>query len=215
LTIQFSNTNRGKTTILYGDRYTSNAILRLVSKSRAGIDIYGNYKMLPLVIRDELFTKALSDAKNRGVRLRLIIEITKENIVYCKELMRIVELRHLDGLKGNFILNKGEYISATSTLIEGKIIPQLIHTDIKEIVEQQQYTFDTFWNNTTSIQEKIKEVEEGVQASSIDLIRDRKRAESLFISEVGCARSEMLIAINSIRYLEYLVEIGLVDKLIL
>jgi signal transduction histidine kinase len=213
LTIQYSNTDRGKTRILYGDRNTTNAILGLISKSKAGIDIYGNYKMLPMIIRDELFTKALSDAKSRGVRLRLIIEITKENIIYCKELMGIVELRHLNGLKGNFILNEREYISATSTLIEGKNIPQLIHTDIKEIVEQQQYAFDTFWNNTTSIQEKIKEVEEGVQVSSIDLIRDRKRAESLFISEVGCARSEVLIAVNSIRYLEYLVEIGLDDSI--
>jgi two-component system sensor histidine kinase VicK len=213
LTIQSSNTNRGKTTILHGDRNTTNAILRLVSKSKTAIDIYGNYKMLPMVIRDELFTKALSNAKSRGVRLRNIIEITKENIAYCKELMGIVELRHLDGLKGNFILNEREYVSATSTLIEGKIIPQLIHTDIKEIVEQQQYAFDTFWNNTTSTLEKIKEIEEGVQVSSIDLIRDRKRAESLFVSEVQCARSEVLIAVTSIRYLEYLAEIGLVDSI--
>jgi hypothetical protein len=109
--------------------------------------------MLPMVIRDELFTKALSDAKSRGVRLRLIIEINKENIAYCKELMGIVELHHLDGLKGNFILNEREYISATSTLKEEKIIPQLIHTNIKEILEQQQYTYDTFWNNTTSARE--------------------------------------------------------------
>jgi two-component system, OmpR family, sensor histidine kinase VicK len=198
---------------LYGDENTTNAILRLVSKSKAGIDIYGNYKMLPVVIRDELFTKALSDAKSRGVRLRLIIEINKDNIAYCKELMGIVELGHLDGLKGNFILNERDYISATSTLKEGKIIPQLIHTNIKEILEQQQYTFDTFWNNTTSAQEKIREVEEGLQVSNIDLIRDRKRAESLFISEVRCARSEVLIAVTSIRYLEYLAEIGLVDSI--
>jgi two-component system, OmpR family, sensor histidine kinase VicK len=213
LTIQCSNTDRGKTRILYGDENTTNAILRLVSKSKAGIDIYGNYKMLPVVIRDELFTKALSDAKSRGVRLRLIIEINKDNIAYCKELMGIVELGHLDGLKGNFILNERDYISATSTLKEGKIIPQLIHTNIKEILEQQQYTFDTFWNNTTSAQEKIREVEEGLQVSNIDLIRDRKRAESLFISEVRCARSEVLIAVTSIRYLEYLAEIGLVDSI--
>lgn len=199
---------------MYGDENTTNAILRLVSNSKAGIDIYGNYKMLPVVIRDELFTKALSDAKSRGVRLRLIIEINKENIAYCKELMGIVELRHLDGQKGNFILNEREYISATSTLKEGKKnIPQLIHTNIKEILEQQQYTYDTFWNNTTSAQEKIREVEEGVQISSIDLIRDRKRAESLFIAEVRCARSEVLIAITSISYLEYLAEIGLVDSI--
>jgi two-component system sensor histidine kinase VicK len=208
-----SITNIAKTRILYGDTNTTNAILRLASKSKAGIDICSNYKVLSLPIRDELFRKALSDAKSRKVRLRHIIEITKENIADCKELMEIVELRHLDGLKGSFILNEREYVSATSTLKEGKIIPQLLHTNIKEIVEQQQYIFDTFWNNTISAQEKIREIEEGVYPYSIDIIRDHKRAESLFISEVKLARSEVLIAVTSVRYLEHLAEIGLVDSI--
>jgi hypothetical protein len=40
------------------------------------------------------------DLNNRGVRQRNITEITKENIIQCKELMKFQELRHLDGLKG-------------------------------------------------------------------------------------------------------------------
>ena len=40
--------------------------------------------------------------KERGVRIRYITEITKENVIYCKELMNFSEVRHLDGVKGNF-----------------------------------------------------------------------------------------------------------------
>jgi len=40
------------------------------------------------------------DAKNRGVYLRYLTEITKDNLSHCKELIKIVhELRHLDGIK--------------------------------------------------------------------------------------------------------------------
>ncbi|MGC2685951.1 MAG: hypothetical protein WA323_29210 [Candidatus Nitrosopolaris sp.] len=44
----------------------------------------------------------MSEAKVRDTILRFITEITKENISYTKEFMESVELRHLDGVKGNF-----------------------------------------------------------------------------------------------------------------
>ena len=214
MTITYSNTDTKKIRILDGIQSTTNAILRLLSKSKSGVDICSNYTVLSLAIVDEVLQKALSEAKRRGVKLRCVIEITKENIVYCKELMRRVELRHLDGLKGTFILNEREYLSiSTATLLEGKTIPQIVHTDIEQIVEQQQHIFDTFWNKTISAQEKIGEIEKEVEPFNIDIIRDRKCAESLFTSEIQHARSEVLIAVSSIRYLEYLTEIGLINSI--
>ena len=214
MTITYSNTDTKKIRILDGIQSTTNAILRLLSKSKSGVDICSNYTVLSLAIVDEVFQKALSEAKRRGVKLRCVIEITKENIVYCKELMRRVELRHLDGLKGTFILNEREYLSiSTATLLEGKTIPQIVHTNIEQIVEQQQHIFDTFWNKTISAQEKIGEIEKEVEPFNIDIIRDRKYAESLFTSEIQHARSEVLIAVSSIRYLEYLTEIGLINSI--
>jgi two-component system sensor histidine kinase VicK len=214
LTVTYSNTDTKKIRILDGIQSTTNAILRLLSKSKSGVDICSNYSVLSLAIADEAFQKALSEAKRRGVKLRCVIEITKENIAYCKELMGRVELRHLDGLKGTFILNEREYLSiSTATLLEGKTIPQIVHTDIEQIVEQQQHIFDTFWNKTISAQEKIGEIEKEVEPFSIDIIRDRKCAESLFTSEIQHARSEVLIAVSSIRYLEYLTEIGLINSI--
>jgi len=44
-------------------------------------------------------------------------------------------------------------------------------------------------------------------------IRDREYAYSVFASEIRHAQSEVLIAVNSILYLEYLYETGLVDSL--
>ena len=55
-----------------------------------------------LLIPNHLVTQAYIDMKKRGVRFRFISEITKDNLQYCKEIMKIGEVRHLDEVKGNF-----------------------------------------------------------------------------------------------------------------
>ena len=70
-----------------------------------------NYTRPQLAIEIEPIKKAFFDAKSRGVKIRYLTEIT-ENISYCKELMKIVdELRHLDGIKGNFMISESEYLA--------------------------------------------------------------------------------------------------------
>ena len=83
------------------------------------------------------------DAKKRQVKIRYITEITKDNRDYCKELISIAdEFRHLNGIKGNFYVSEEEY-DAPSTLHEkGKSSEMMIYSNIKEIVEHQQYIFE-------------------------------------------------------------------------
>jgi hypothetical protein len=111
---------------LYGIQNTNRVILQSISKSKSQVDICGNYIMQ--AIEGELFKKVLSDARDRGVRLKCIIKITKENIDYCKKLMELVEIRHLDGLKANFILNNTKCLAITTTtaLQERKTVPQIV-----------------------------------------------------------------------------------------
>ena len=167
----------------------------------------------------ELFKKALCDARDRGARLKCIIEITNENIDYCKKLMELVEIRHLDDLKPNFILNKTKCLAITTTttaMQERKTLPQIMHIDIMQIVEQYHQIFDTLWNKTTttSAQDRIKEIEgRRFKPFTLDIIQDPKCAESLIIAQIQQARSEVLIAASSILDLEHLAIIGLVDSI--
>ena len=55
-----------------------------------------------------------------------LTEITRDNVAYCKELITIVdELRHLDGIKGNFMLSESEYLAPVVLFEKGKIAPQI------------------------------------------------------------------------------------------
>jgi hypothetical protein len=46
--------------------------------------------------------------KERGVRIRGVTEITPDNVSYCKKLMEVCELRHLDGVRTNFGIADGK-----------------------------------------------------------------------------------------------------------
>ena len=98
--------------------------------------------------------------------------MTKENISYCKQIMEIAELRHLEGIKGNFGIADGVDYRATATLQKNLPPSQAIRSTVKSFVEQQQYFFDMLWNKAIPADQKIKEIEEGISPEFIDTIRD-------------------------------------------
>jgi two-component system sensor histidine kinase VicK len=131
------------TQVLTGKEIVIDAEVRFFSKTQERIDSYMNYTRPPLAIGLDPIRKAFLDAKSRRVRLRYLTEITQENLQYCKELLSIVdELRHLDGIKGNFMISEEEYLAPLILFEKGKIAPQIIYSNVREIVEQQQYIFD-------------------------------------------------------------------------
>src|SRR5919107_4156904 len=50
---------------------------------------------------------------------------------------------------------------ATTILEESQPLTEVIYSNAKEVVEQNQYIFDTLWSSAISAEKKIKEIEEG------------------------------------------------------
>jgi hypothetical protein len=159
-----------KTEIFYGAENAIDKILQVISRAKNRIDICNDYK-LPIVVIDS-YKDTLLRASNRGNNVRYITEINKENLHYCKELTNIVsELRHLNGVKGNFVISETECLSATTAILEeAEVVLQVIYSNAKGVVEAQRYTFDIFWNKAISAQYRIKEIEEGVQYGGTKII---------------------------------------------
>ena len=106
--------------------------------------------------------KGYSDFKRRGVRIRFITEITSENMQYVKELMNYAEVRHMDTVKGNMAVSETEYV-ATATLEGAKPITQTIYSNAKPILEQQRYFFENLWIKAVHADQRIREIEEGIE----------------------------------------------------
>jgi two-component system, OmpR family, sensor histidine kinase VicK len=129
-----------KTEVLYGEVDIMNTILQFLS-SEDRIDACGDSNIPAFVAK---FTTENSKKELGGIRLRFLTDINRENINYCKELMKFAEvIRHVGGIKANFAVRNAGYIGiATSNAeLQPSIQSHIIYSNVRGIVEQQQYLF--------------------------------------------------------------------------
>ncbi|MGC1932629.1 MAG: ATP-binding protein [Candidatus Nitrosopolaris sp.] len=147
-------------------------------------DFYADTNSLVIPFTIEQVNRAILDAKNRGIRFRFITDITKDNITFCKDsVLKVAEIRHLEGIKGNFGVSDTEYISTSDRVsvpeIVGSDIEQkadaaakrttaatlqhAVYSNVKEDIQQQQHIFEILWINAIPFEERIREIEEGIE----------------------------------------------------
>ncbi|MDQ6862277.1 MAG: hypothetical protein M3044_00490 [Thermoproteota archaeon] len=137
-----SNANE-KIEVLYGAENIVNRTLQDLVNLKASFDNCADHTDPSVFLAYQPMWNACIALKQRGVRLRFITEITKDNISYCKEVMKVFELRHLDGVKGNFGIADGKDYGGAANVKEGDVPTQLIRSNVRAFVEQQQYFFET------------------------------------------------------------------------
>jgi two-component system, OmpR family, sensor histidine kinase VicK len=157
-----------RTEVVHGIDNVINTVLEFLSQTNNKIDACVDYTRPSLAIDFLALKNAFVNAKKRGVRLRYVTEITKDNISYCKQLLTtmVYELRHLEGMKGNFYISESAYLAPATFHEKDKPASQIIYSNVKEIVEHQRYVFDSFWNRALPAKQRIKEIEEGTSSSA-------------------------------------------------
>ena len=142
---------------------------------------------------EEIKNARITAFKERGIKLRYVTEITVDNLEYCKEMLAFSEIRHLKGMKGNFeVADEKEYV-AVATLRKAQPIPQLIFSNVPEIVEQQQFVFDSFWVRAMPAEQRIKEIHEGIVHPVTNVYSDYKEAEKKEFEIIKNATKEIQI----------------------
>ena len=189
-----------KTQVLHGFEKTTEVIIRFLYSAEDHMNICADYTWPSVAMGVEVFKKGLYELKKRNVKSRFVTDITKDNIKYCKELMQISELRHLDGIKGNFAISEKGY-TASATMQEAALLQQVIYSNVRSILDQQQYVFETLWSKAKPAEQKIREIEEGIdlgETEIIQVIQNPKKILELFINMIKSAKSEILLLLPTI-----------------
>ena len=207
-----NSANSERTQVLYGPENTTSAILKFLMDVDTKLDICADSTWPSVAMGIDVFRNALIDIKKRRIMRRYITTITKNNLSYCKEVMKIGELRHLDGIRGNFAVSEREYL-ASATLQEAKLLQQVIYSNVKEVLEQQQYVFDSFWNRSSPAELRIKEIEEGINFGRTEVIQDPKEVQHLFINMIKLAKHELLLVLPTINAFYRQERIGIIELL--
>ncbi|HYY49339.1 MAG TPA: HAMP domain-containing sensor histidine kinase [Nitrososphaeraceae archaeon] len=203
------------TRVFYGVETVVNTVLQFIHKTNTKIDACIDQTRPSLVIDITVLKEAFLDAKERGVYLRYITEITKDNLSYCKELLTMVgELRHLDGIKGNLYLSEAGYLAPATFHEKGKPAAQIIYSNVKEIVEHQTYVFDTLWTRAIPAEERFEQIEEGAGHEFVQIITNPQKASRVLSELVKSAKEEILLFLANDDVLTRIDKLGLVDQMI-
>ena len=88
------------------------------------MDLFGEKNGPSIIMTYDVYKNNYIAARERGCKIRLITEITRDNLQYCKELLNIVsEMRHLEGFVGGIAVSESEYMT-TTTLKEKQLLTQ-------------------------------------------------------------------------------------------
>jgi two-component system, OmpR family, sensor histidine kinase VicK len=211
-----SQPHNEKSEVIYGMDKIINITLNRFSLTKYKIDSCIDKSNPKTIITAEPIVKGIIDLNNRGIKSRVITEITKDNISYCKELMKLsIELRHLDDVKGNFSISDGRIYQATAMgdfSVPGNrldsnednfaskerpnvadIETETIISNVSGFVSQQQYFFDMLWRKAIPAKQRMKEIEQGLKRAFIDTIQDPKEIMSIVTSIIMSAAEELLL----------------------
>jgi hypothetical protein len=100
------------TRVFYGVETVISTVIQFLNQTNKTVYACVDQTRPILTLDILVLKKAFEDAKRRGVKLMYVTEITKDNLTYCKQLMKMTdELRHLDGIKGNFYISESGYLA--------------------------------------------------------------------------------------------------------
>ncbi|MFL6349837.1 MAG: ATP-binding protein [Nitrososphaeraceae archaeon] len=212
------------TEVLSGEEHVMSTMLKFLSKAHK-IDSCGDYKAPSLILEVQQYKKLLSDIKAKGIQLRYITDITKDNIHYCKELLKFAkEVRHLAGMRANFSVSETEYMASASIQQQEENqqqqqqqeqpIPQVIYSNAKDLVEQQKYVFESLWNKATPSDQRFREIEEGIDAEVFEVFNNGEKVGQIVLDLARSAEKEMLIHLPNDKSMVRLERLGVIDEII-
>jgi hypothetical protein len=177
------------------------AVLETISEAKETFDCCIDSKGLTFLMQNEQLWNAVKGLRNRNINSRFITEVTPENMHYSNLLLKVGEVVHNDGLKGNFMI-----VDATSYsyyLIDdnsqGKIqnIIQSFHTQVKPFVETQQHLFDVLQSRSITAKEKIREIGRGIKGDFVDFIQTPHEIKNITAELIESATFEILLLFST------------------
>ena len=180
------------TQVIFGKTNAISTELGIFKRANKRIDTCMTYTRPSLAVSIKQIRDAFLSAKRRGVRLRYITEINHQNFEDCKVLLGIVdELRHLDGVKTNFMISEVEYLAPLIQEKSEAIALEHIYSDTVQIVEHGRCIFDTLWSKSISAEERIRQLQEDAIPQETRLLdnQDEIIKQMIHLSEISSGLS--------------------------
>ena len=207
--------------IIYG---TENAVekgIKFMKNVEKKMDLCYDKNAPSIVLDVKEYKNGYINIRKKGGKIRVITEITKDNVEYCKKLMMIVdELRHLDNVQGGTAINENEYM-ATNILHQSKPLTQVVYCNVIDVVEQQQKFFDSLWRTAIPAKEKIRKFTKKLNRKNNDIFsvlsNEIRRSIIFYLYESEMTISQLSKNLDMTlqamqKHLPKLIQVGIIEK---
>lgn len=204
-----TNANGEKVEIISDKVLIAKTIAEVISRAKISIAVCVDKNTLKPIGIDQC-QLALAGPQNKGVIIKFLTEITNENLEYSKEVMQLAQVQHIDGIKGNFVVTDTEYLGAAA-LENEQIISQLIYSNSKQVVDQHRFLFDNLWSNSLSQEDKIRQMEQGIEPEEIKILSNPDDIQHIYKDLLQSATSEISLIVSTPNALFRQQEIGIIE----
>jgi two-component system sensor histidine kinase VicK len=212
--IRLDSNRSERTEVLYGNDNIIKKTLDTFSWVRETLDGCVDHTEVAMHVTLEPIWNGLVQLKSRNVVIRIVTEITKENVFYSKKLSKVVELRHLDGIRSSFgVADRKEYLDHVISEQEEPLSHAIV-SNVKQIVEAKQYLFNVLWDQAIPAYQRIREIEEGVVPDFIKTMRDPVEIQKLAFELLDSSEHEVLIIFSTANAFHRQIELAGVMQLL-
>jgi sugar-specific transcriptional regulator TrmB len=209
-----ANTNNNEDIkIITGQENITNFMLQCYDRTKEKLDACLDFIGPSVVATDYRIMRGVLQLIERGIKIRFITDVTKENLNYCKDLMKVSEIRHIDGIKGNFgIMDEQEYVIHLIQQ-ESQAPSQILYSNNTGSAEAQQSLFNTLWKTAIPIEDRRRLIEGDETPDFVETIIDPAESRKISFGIVNSARKEILITIPTVNGFHRLEKEGLMASL--
>lgn len=155
--------------------------------------------------------------KNPELRLRIITNITQQNLPVAKELLKHAQVFHLDGVaSGSFyIIDEYWYLyhsQEENEQVKGRFHRALLTTNPK-FIALQQFLFDSLLSKATPARQRLSEIVRGTDAEFIRTLSDPAQILNLSRDLVRSSAFEVLVLFSTMNSFYRAENAGILDLL--
>ena len=135
-------------------------------------------------------------ARERKVKFRLIVEVTKENMESIKSLKHH-EIGHVDSIRSNFAIFDERAYMVQIFQKEDEPPSQAYFSNSKSLVISQQALFDRLWKISMPLESRLKEIEYQDKLNYSKILSNQEEIYNEIASISNQTRKELLIFSSS------------------
>lgn len=182
------------TDVMFDYEMMLNMIYDSINITEKGYDAVIDSAMLKFTMSNFIHGIDLIDkrVKEKGIRVRTIFDITKENIKLLENVEHHI-IKHIDGLRGNFgIFDSRAYM--VFIFQKGEDRPdQTLWSNSKNLVKRQQEIFNRLWDLATPIEVRAKELAYQEKIDHRKKIVGYDKIYGEILSIIGLCKSELIL----------------------